>query len=160
MKISVFDSIYAGKPARIFMQDRSLSGVMFLDSDELAIDYTKYYALYKIFKPDVKQALVIGGGAYSVPKALLKDLPGVVIDVSEIEPSLYELARKYFYLPETERLKNFTDDGRRLLRDTLKKYDLIFSDVYYSLFSIPPHFTTQFFRSPANSATTAYSSQI
>jgi spermidine synthase len=144
-KISIFDGTYAGKPARIFMQDRSLSGAMFLDSDELAIDYTKYYALYKIFKPDVKQALVIGGGAYSVPKALLKDLPGAAIDVSEIEPSLYELARKYLLVPETDHLKNFTDDGRRLLRDTRKKYDLIFSDVYYSLFSIPPHFTTREF---------------
>jgi len=76
---------------------------------------------------------------------LLKDLPDATVDVSEIEPSLYELAQKYFKVAKTESLNNYTDDGRRLLHDTDKKYDLIFSDVYYSLFSIPAHFTTQEF---------------
>jgi len=144
-KIIVHDDEYAGRPTRFFQQDRSNSGAMFLDSDELVFDYTKYYILYKIFKPDVKNALVIGGGAYSIPKALLKDLPDATIDVSEIEPSLYELAQKYFKVPKTERLNSYTEDGRRLLHDTNKNYDLIFSDVYYSLFSIPAHFTTQEF---------------
>lgn len=144
-KITIYDGEYAGRPTRFFQQDRSSSGAMFLDSDELVFDYTKYYALYKVFKPDVKNTLVIGGGAYSIPKALLKDLPNATVDVSEIEPSLYELAQKYFKVAKTERLNNYTDDGRRLLHDTDKKYDLIFSDVYYSLFSIPAHFTTQEF---------------
>ena len=144
-KITIYDGEYAGRPTRFFRQDRSRSGAMFFDSDELVFNYTKYYALYKVFKPDVKNALVIGGGAYSVPKALLKDLPDAAVDVSEIEPSLYELAQKYFRVAKTEHLNNFTDDGRRLLHDTSKKYDLIFSDVYYSLFSIPAHFTTQEF---------------
>ncbi len=144
-KITIYDGEYAGRPTRFFQQDRSSSGAMFLDSDELVVDYTKYYVLYKVFKPDVKNALVIGGGAYSIPKALLKDLPNATVDVSEIEPSLYELAQKYFKVAKTERLNNYTEDGRRLLHDTDKKYDLIFSDVYYSLFSIPAHFTTQEF---------------
>lgn len=144
-KITIYDGTHQGRPTRFFVQDRSTSGAMFLDSDKLVYDYTKYYALYKIFKPDTKNALIIGGGAYSIPKALLNDLPDVNVDVSEIEPSLYELAQQYFNLSKTERLKNYTDDGRRLLNDTDKKYDLIFSDVYYSLFSIPAHFTTQEF---------------
>jgi len=144
-KITIYDGEYAGKPARFFQQDRSGSGAMFLDSDDLVYDYTKYYALYKVFTPDVRHALIIGGGAYSIPKALLKDLPNATINVSEIEPSLYELAQKYFKLTKTDRLNNYTEDGRRLLHDTDKNYDLIFSDVYYSLFSIPAHFTTQEF---------------
>jgi len=144
-KITIYDGEYAGKPTRFFQQDRSGSGAMFLDSDDLVYDYTKYYALYKVFTPDVRHALIIGGGAYSIPKALLKDLPNATINVSEIEPSLYELAQKYFKLTKTDRLNNYTEDGRRLLHDTDKNYDLIFSDVYYSLFSIPAHFTTQEF---------------
>jgi spermidine synthase len=144
-KITIYDREYAGRPVRFFQQDRSSSSAMFLDSDELVFNSTKYYALYKVFKPDVKNALVMGGGAYSVPKALLKDLPGATVDVAEIEPSLYELAQKYFKVVKTERLNNYTDDGRRLLHDTYKKYDLIFSDVYYSFFSIPAHFITQEF---------------
>ncbi len=144
-KLLIYDREYKGKATRFFQQDRSNSGAMFLDSDELVFDYTKYYSLYKIFNPKMKQALVIGGGAYSIPKALLNE-PGVeLVDVAEIEPSLYELAKKYFRLADDIRLSNHVVDGRRWLHDSLIKYDLIFSDVYYSLYSVPVHFTTEEF---------------
>ena len=144
-KITIYDGKYNKKPTRFFQQDRSSSGAMFLDSNELVYDYTKYYNLYQVFKPDIRQALIIGGGAYSIPKTLLAELPKAHIDVAEIEPSLFELGKKYFKVKDDPRLKNYVEDGRRLLHDTDKKYDLIFSDVYYSLFSIPAHFTTQEF---------------
>src|SRR3990167_8318156 len=147
-KITIYDGVYGNRPTRFFQQDRSGSGAMFLDSDDptnLVYEYTKYYALYKAFKPDVQNALVIGGGAYSIPKAILSELPNATVDVSEIEPSLFGLAKEYFGVKDNSNLYNYTEDGRRLLRDSNKKYDLIFSDVYYSLFSIPAHFTTQEF---------------
>lgn len=144
-KLLVFDRTYKGRPTRFFQQDRSNSAAMYLDSDDLVFDYTKYYALYKVFNPKLKQALVIGGGAYSIPKALLSE-PGLeAVDVAEIEPSLFDLGKKYFRLPEDDRLKNQVIDGRRWLFETDKKYDLIFSDVYYSLYSLPVHFTTEEF---------------
>ena len=136
------------RPVRFFYQDRSSSGAMFLDSDDptdLVHEYSKYYSLYKIFTQKVENALVIGGGAYSIPKALLHELPQATVDVSEIEPSLPELAKKYFKLEDEPRLNNFIEDGRHLLGSSDKKYDLIFSDVYYSLYSIPSHFTTREF---------------
>jgi len=146
-KLTVYDGEYDKRPTRFFMQDRSGSGAMFLDSDELVYDYTKYYSLYKIFTPKLKNALIVGGGAYSVPKAILKDNPSedISVDVSEIEPSLFELSKKFFNVQPDVRLHNFVEDGRRFLSRTDKKYDLIFSDVYYSLFSIPSHFTTREF---------------
>ncbi|OGK34716.1 hypothetical protein A3F59_01180, partial [Candidatus Roizmanbacteria bacterium RIFCSPHIGHO2_12_FULL_38_13] len=147
-KITIYDGVAFGRPTRFFQQDRSSSGAMFLDSDDqtdLVFDYTKYYSIYKIFTPKVKNALVIGGGAYSIPKALLAELPDVKVEVAEIEPSLFELSKKYFKLSDTSRLQNDTIDGRQLLKNSKKKYDLIFSDVYYSLFSVPAHFTTQEF---------------
>ncbi len=147
-KITIYDGKFEGRPARFFQQDRSGSGAMFLDSDDpadLVYGYTKYYSLYKVFNTKITNALVIGGGAYSIPKALLKEIPDANIDVAETEPSLFELAKKYFRVNDNPRLRNYTEDGRRLLHDSDKKYDLIFSDVYYSLFSIPAHFTTQEF---------------
>ena len=144
-KLFIFDREYKGRPTRFFQQDRSNSGAMHLDSDDLVFDYTKYYALYKVFNPDLRQALVIGGGTYSIPKALLKERGIEAVDVAEIEPSLFELGKKYFRLPEDARLKNYVIDGRRWLKQTDKKYDLIFSDVYYSLYSLPVHFTTEEF---------------
>jgi spermidine synthase len=147
-RIIIFDGKLDGRPTRFLQLDRGSSGAMFLDSGDaadLVYDYTKYYRLYMAFGLDVRRALVIGGGAYSIPKALLKDLPEATVDVAEIEPRLEELAKKYFELKENPRLQTYQLDGRRLLVETKSKYDFIFSDVYYSLFSIPAHFTTQEF---------------
>lgn len=144
-KITIYDSEYNGEATRFFVQDRSVSNAMFLDSEEIVFDYSKYYLLYKIFKPEIKETLAIGGGAYSIPKALLNESSDINVDVCEIEPSLFELGKKYFRVPDDSRLKSYVEDGRRFLHDIDKKYDLIFSDVYYSLYSIPPHFTTEEF---------------
>jgi spermidine synthase len=149
-KITIYEGEYYGRPARFLLLDRSESGAMFLDNDdpaELVYDYTKYYSLYRVFTPNVRRALVLGGGAYSIPKALLRELPDAVVDVAEIEPSFFELSQQYFRVEPSPRLRNHVEDGRRFLQDAGTPYDLIFGDVYYSYFSVPPHFTTQeFFR--------------
>ena len=149
-KILIYDGTFENRPARFLQQDKSASGVMFLDSKDphdLPDLYPRYYTLYKMVNPAIRKALVIGGGAYTIPKALLAESPDITVDVAEIEPGLFSLAQTYFQLPADPRLTNITQDGRRYLGQTDKIYDYIFSDVYYSLFSIPAHFTTQeFFR--------------
>lgn len=109
---------------------------------DLVFKYSKYYEIYKIFNPDIKNALVIGGGAYTIPRALLYSLPEAKIDVSEIDDELYEIAKKQFNLIEDERLTVDNKDGRRFLVDTNKKYDLIFTDAYGASLSVPSHLTT------------------
>lgn len=146
--ITVYEGRFLDRPTRFLLLDRSESGAMFLDSTDpadLVYDYTKYYRLYRIFTPRVLNALVLGGGAYSIPKALLKELPGATVDVAEIEPSFFNLAKRYFGASESPRLHNHVEDGRRYLADAGRQYDLIFGDVYYSYFSVPPQFTTQEF---------------
>lgn len=144
-KIKISEGMWNGHPVRFLFQDRSYSAAMRLDSDELAYEYTKYYALYQLFKPNPANAFIIGGGAYSIPKALFKDSATIAIDVTEIEPSLYALSKQYFNLPETSRLINHTQDGRYFLSHTSADYDMVISDVYYSFFSIPIQFTTKEF---------------
>ncbi len=142
-RIVIADGVEAGHRTRYLFQDRSFSTAMFLDSDDLVFEYSKYYDLYQIFSPDAKNILVLGGGAYTVPKAYFKALPAAQIDVSEIEPNLFELAKQYFNVPDSPRLKNYLKDGRRFLHDSKNRYDIIFGDVFH--FSIPVHFTTQEF---------------
>lgn len=144
-RLVIYEGEYKGRPTRFFIQDRSNSGAMFLDGDDLTFDYTKYYSLYKIFKPEAKDFLAIGGGIYSVPKKIINELPDAQVDVVEIEPELEKLAKQYFELPEDPRLVTYIEDGRRYLFDTDKEYDVIFSDVYFSIYSVPTHFTTQEF---------------
>ena len=144
-RIVVRDMRHQGRPVRILWQDRNMSSGQFLDDGGMAFEYTKYFELYRLFVPELKAALAIGGGAYSVPKSILSDSPRAVVDVAEIEPILHALALRYFELPEDARLRNHVVDGRRFLHDTTQRYDLIFSDAYSSFVSMPPQFTTREF---------------
>lgn len=141
--IVIFDNYFAGKPARFLRQDRDASSAMFHESPELVYNYTKYYAVYQLINSDIQHALVIGGGAYSVPKALLEHDADVIVDVAEIEPELFALGKKYFRVPENARLRNHVEDGRRFLQQTETIYDVIFTDAFHT--SIPAHLTTKEF---------------
>ena len=141
-KIVIRDIALRGRTARILLQDHNISGGLYLDDGSMAFDYTKYFELYRLFTPELKTALAIGGGAYNVPRSLLHGAPRAIVDVAEIDPSLHALALRYFALPEDARLRNHVIDGRRFLHDTAERYDLIFSDAYRSFISVPPQFTT------------------
>ena len=146
-RIVVRDISYQGRRARVLLQDRNVNSGMFLEDGRMAFAYTRYFDLYRLFVPRLENALVIGGGAYSVPKAILRDAPEARIDVAEIEPSLLALAQTYFGLPEDPRLGNHVVDGRRFLQQTRTRYDLVFVDVYRAFASAPMQFTTrEFFR--------------
>jgi spermidine synthase len=146
-RIVIRDIPYRGRSARILLQDLNISGGLHLDDHSMAFDYTRYFDLYRLFVPELKTALAIGGGAYTVPRSILHDSPRAIVDVAETDPSLHALALRYFDLPEDARLRNHVIDGRRFLHDTKERYDLIFSDAYRSFISAPPQFATvEFFR--------------
>jgi len=116
---------------------------MFLDSDELVSEYTKYYHLAKHFNPNFKKTLMLGGAGYSYPKDFLHKYPGATIDVVEIDPKVTELAKKYFRLEESPRLTIYHEDGRVFLNKTQEKYDVIFGDAFSSHYSLPYQLTTK-----------------
>lgn len=145
--ISVGFNLKEEQPRIYLLQDRTISAFFNLNSDDLAAPHASYYYIYKLFNPEIKESLVLGGGGYAVPKDLLRNTAAHV-DVAEIEPELYEVAQEFFGLePEEGRIDNIITDGRRMLHDSKKKYDFIFSDVYNTLYSVPSHFTTvEFFK--------------
>jgi spermidine synthase len=146
-RIVIRDIPYRGRTARILLQDRNVSAGLYLDDGSMAFDYTRYFDLYRLFTPELKTALAIGGGAYTVPRSILHDSPRAIVDVAETDPSLHALALRYFALADDARLRNHVIDGRRFLHDTDERYDLIFSDAYRSFISAPPQFATlEFFR--------------
>lgn len=145
-QITIENIQWQGEEARFLYLDRSAEGGIFLESDELPFAYTQYYSLYKIVNPQAETALFLGGGAYSNPRKILLEKNNIQrVDVVEIEPVLYSLAQQYFKLPVETRLFNHFTDGRRYLQETSQQYDIIFADVYSSIYSIPIHFTTQEF---------------
>jgi len=140
-RLKIFETDnFQGKPARLLQHDQNISCGKFLGDNnptDLVYTCTMYSLLYPVFNSDIKNILIIGGSAYSVPKALFYSLPNASIDVVEIEPNLANLAEKYFDLPIDPRIHNINADGRNYLRTTNKKYDLIFVDVYYALYRQP-----------------------
>lgn len=116
---------------------------MFLKSDELVNEYTKYYHLAEHFNPDFNKTLMFGGAGYSFPKDFLLKYAEATIDVVEIDPAITELAKKYFRLKDDPRLAIFHEDGRTYLNRTREKYDVIFGDAFSSQYSIPYQLTTR-----------------
>jgi spermidine synthase len=137
------------RPALFLSYDpRSAQSAMFLDQggqtdDQLVFDYTKFFRLGTLFRPELTRTLMIGGGGYSYPKEFLQTMPAAKIDVVEIDPAVTKVAHQYFQLPADDRLTTYHQDGRQfLLGAKPNSYDVIYLDAFGSSYSVPFHLTT------------------
>lgn len=145
-RVRVFNAIdrETGKPIRTMATDPFFTqSAVFLDSDELVLEYAKYYQLAGFFKPDLHKALIIGGAGCTFPRAFLQKHPYATIEVAEIDPQMTEIAKKYFRLTDDPRMKITHEDGRTFLNAAAaKNYDVVFMDAFGSMFSVPFQLTT------------------
>lgn len=131
------------KPINLLVDDvGGTQSASFLDSQELVFDYTKFFRLDSVFVPRIKNALMIGGGAFSYPQDFLNKKPRAKIDVVEINPDYQKLAKDFFGLKESARLSIVNEDGRTFLNRNQKKYEVIYLDAFKSDSSIPFQLTT------------------
>lgn len=137
--ILIYDTEYRGKATRILKRDQNHSSGIFLNSKEHAFEYTHFADLYSYLVPEAKSYLVIGGGAYTVPRIILTHDPSLTFDVVEIEPVLFTLAHQYFDLDENLPITNHVLDARVFLRSTTSQYDVIFVDAFSTDMTVPPH---------------------
>lgn len=133
-----------GRPIKALATDPFfVQSAQFLDSDELVLDYSRYYHLISHFKPDVQRSLLIGGAGYSFPRSYLKTYPDAQIDVVEIDPGMTRIARNHFGLTDDPRMNIIHLDGRMFINSAPSDaYDAVFMDAFGSLFSVPHHLTT------------------
>lgn len=144
VQISETTDAKTGRKMRVLATDPYFAqSAMYLDGDDLALEYSKFYHLIRHYKPDFKNTLIIGGAGYSFPKEYLRTYPHANIDVVEIDPKMTQIARDHFELKDDPRLKIIHEDGRmHINRTDPKKYDAILMDAFGSLFSVPTHLTT------------------
>lgn len=138
-----YDDPLKGGRVKLMGINNENHSAMFIDSEELANEYTKYYHLVRFFNPDFESTLMLGGAGYSYPKDFLRTYSDATIDVVEIDPKVTDLAREYFRLKDDPRLSIFHEDARIYLNETERKYDAIFGDAFGSRCSVPYHLTTQ-----------------
>jgi spermidine synthase len=139
----IVDRTYEGRPARVLFsgEHRSAQSGIGLDDDpDLLFDYNqRLLELANAVYP--QRILVVGGGAYTLPMALAAALPDAVVDVVELDAELEPIARKYFGLTTSDRLRLHHQDGRVFIEQSSELYDLIILDVFSEL-AIPRTFLT------------------
>ncbi len=127
----VVEWLHNGRPSRLLLSGRSApqSGLALDDDPELLFDYNqRFLEIALSIRP--QSVLVIGGGAFTFPKALVERFGEAKVDVVEIDELLPELGRKYFDLPNSPNMKIITEDGRSYIDRSQSKYDLIVVDAF------------------------------
>ena len=100
------------------------------EPEQVPMEYIRLatVGLAHIEKP--RRVLMVGLGAGTFTTLLWRILPELQIDVVEISPVIYRIAREYFGLPDDPRYLIHIEDGRRFLSKSEHLYDMIFVDAY------------------------------
>ncbi len=96
---------------------------------EPVFEYIRGFDACFELRPGTRNALMIGGGAYSWPRHVAATRPGVHVDVVELEPGITKAARRYFYLDEAMSahpgaLTPIEGDGRAYVESRAEKATL------------------------------------
>jgi len=121
---------------------------------ETRMSYTNAFELARIFKPDLRHVLIIGGGGGIGARKFVSDDPNVEVDLVEIDPEVVELSFKYFHLEPGSRLRVHVADGRNFIRQGKTKYDLVILDAFTIGGQVPFHLTTREFLQEIENALT------
>ncbi len=138
----VRDTVYAGRPARVLYSgdgQAAQSGLARDTNPDLLFDYNQRL-LELITGLQSKKVLLIGGGMYTLPTALLLALPEIEIDVIEIDAQLDAIASRFFDFKPGPRLRVQHTDGRTFLDNNQKQFDMILIDAFTHT-SIPESLT-------------------
>ena len=129
-----------GLPVRELWQNGSRSSVEIRTSGEPAHQYQIVAGwLLDSRIQEVESLLVLGGAANTFPVAVKRWRPELQVDVVEIDPEVVEVARRFFSYGELpqDALGLYVEDARHFLRRGGEPYDVIFTDVYDNLYSLP-----------------------
>lgn len=125
------------------------SCIMLDDPKRLVFNYTKMALGGLYLNPEPKQALLIGLGGASIADALQRMFPDTSIEVVEINPVIYEVAKKYFYFELANNTKVIIQDGISFLENAVtqkRTYDFIIVDAFNNNGVVPVFITEEFTR--------------
>jgi spermidine synthase len=114
------------------------------DPDDLPMLYSRAMSIAAIYPPEAKRVLMLGIGGGSIPIYLHRFLPDAQIDAVDIDPGVIGVAKKYFGVCETSRLRLIENDGRVFLNRNSEPYDIIMLDAFIGSY-IPFHMMTKEF---------------
>lgn len=110
-------------------------------------DYTHYFHLAFLVRPDLERSLFIGAGGGIGPRTFHAHNSAALIDVVDIDPRVLDLAQSHFFLEDAPTTRLFAADGRMFVRGSRESYDCMVLDAFSIGGRIPFHLTTaDFFR--------------
>jgi spermidine synthase/MFS family permease len=88
--------------------------------------------------------LIIGGGGYTLPRWMERDLKGATVEVVEIDPGVTEIAHRKLGLPRDTKVITHHMDGRQFIQEKAERghYQLVAQDAVNDL-SVPYHIMTK-----------------
>jgi spermidine synthase len=114
------------------------------DPDALPLRYAQVMTIATIYPEEPRKILMLGLGGGSLSTYLGRFMPETAIDTVEIDRRVIEVAKQYFGLRETTRVRYLDGDGRVFLNRNKELYDLILLDAYRGGF-VPFHLLTREF---------------
>lgn len=114
------------------------------DLDRSVFEYTALMFVGFLFQPDTSSFLLIGVGGGYIPGVIHRHRPDVIVDAVDIDPVVVEVARRYFDLPDHERLRLHVTDGRRFVEESTDRYDQIWLDAFDEKY-VPPSLSSRQF---------------
>ena len=126
--IQVFDD--GVKRYLAFEEDDEQTCVLKANPAQIQHEYTRAMLL-SLLLVDPREVLLLGLGGGSLATCLLGYHPELNLRAVELRRAVIKIAKKYFYLPKTDRLTVFEDDaGQYLLGDAVSPAQLILADMY------------------------------
>jgi spermidine synthase len=113
-----------------------------LDRGSLAARYTRYMTIAAVYNERFERAAFVGLGGGRTASYLVDSFPQLTLEIAELDPEVIRLAKKYFGVKESERLKIHAQDGRIFLTRSKGTYDAVFLDAYRGPF-VPFHLMTR-----------------
>ena len=115
------------------------------DPDDLPLNYSQVMTAASLLYPtEVKRILMIGLGGGSISTYYGRAMPDVHIDTVELDQRVIDVAKQFFALRETPRVRYIAADGRVFLNRSKDQYDLILLDAYRGGY-VPFHLLTREF---------------
>lgn len=111
----------------------------------LVFAYTQMMMAALLVNPLPTRILMVGLGGGSLPRALAELFPDAAIDVVELDPAVFEVAKKYFAFKPSPHMRVFVQDARvwgKRAAANPERYDLILLDAYNGDY-IPEHLMTR-----------------
>ncbi|MCY4439302.1 MAG: fused MFS/spermidine synthase [Deltaproteobacteria bacterium] len=150
---SVYNNIYIFKEGPIvtmtFGHNRALYTETVYDTrDELALPsrYTRYMTTVLAYAGEVDRVLEIGFGGGRTAWYLHRTMPDLEVTSVELDPEVFELAKRHFGVRLERNFNVSIEDGRRYVMRRRTQWPVILIDAYRSAF-VPFHLlTTEFYK--------------